>query len=226
MSARPKATETLFWEHLDTRPKYPEPSAERVKLAAQSIPRVLEDVPPNGDGQMKLVASELVQRLQNLGHTLHAAQWAIHQAIEAKRLIFQPTKIDYHFRKVQHEGEPIERRQIEFTDFRVVTTQAWWEWVGKLTPATSASDDERRQKIRDLFKDMKKRFSIMDPGRDRRDKADAKKNGHGFDDLGFYRTADGWVAYEKVSVKNVWYELKPSDVTKLESFFSANMLKK
>lgn len=103
------------------------------------------------------------------------------------------------------------------------STLATWEATNELE---GNSKHPTEQQIRDLYNDMKERFTVMKERRNRQYKGKAKAKGHGFEDFGFYRTADSWVAYEKVAGKNVWYSLKPSDVKKLQSFFPVKTLKK
>jgi hypothetical protein len=95
----------------------------------------------------------------------------------------------------------------------------------KTTEKPEQTPHPSEQDIRDLYNGMKKRFTVIVERRNRQDKNKAKANGHGFDDIGFYRTKDSWVAYKKAPDKIVWYSLKPSDVKKLQSFFPSKSLK-
>src|SRR5262249_21325247 len=72
---------------IDTTPALPEPPPDLVESAARALPTILANVQPRHDGAIALVASNLVKRLQDARHTLAAAQWAIHEAIQAGRLL-------------------------------------------------------------------------------------------------------------------------------------------
>lgn len=74
-------------EEIDTTPTVPRPPAAHIESAGRAIPVVLADVPPDHSGAIRLVAAVLVKRLQDAGHPLVAAHWAIHEAVITNRLV-------------------------------------------------------------------------------------------------------------------------------------------
>ena len=65
------------------------PPANYVELAERAIPNIFANVDPSQGGSIELielVASHLTKRLQDGGHTLAAAQWAIRESVRAGRL--------------------------------------------------------------------------------------------------------------------------------------------
>lgn len=68
-------------------PTIPKPPAKLIEAAERSIPVILADVPSDSMGQTTLPsAAHFVARMQKAGHTLAAAQWAIHESVIAGRL--------------------------------------------------------------------------------------------------------------------------------------------
>lgn len=135
---------------IDVTPTTPKPPPNLIESAARAIPNILANLKPCSDGQIGLVASHLAKQLQDCGHTLAAAQWAIHEAIQAGRLeagrveACPPTVISQVGRRGMF-GLP-DTRQMEwprggrsmiaipqgkpapFDSFKVVATQFLWDW--------------------------------------------------------------------------------------------------
>ena len=78
MSARPA--------RIDTTPAVIRPPEPLIDAAARAIPLVLLNTTHDQSGRPVLPASHLAKRLQEAGHTLAAAHWAVHRAIEAGHL--------------------------------------------------------------------------------------------------------------------------------------------
>ena len=79
---------------LDTTPKHPKPPANSLESAERAIPNILANVEPQHDGTVELVASDLVRQLQDAGHTLAAAHWAVHNAVGGGRLQAKPIEME------------------------------------------------------------------------------------------------------------------------------------
>lgn len=142
---------------LDTTPKARRPSQDRIDAAERDIPRILEDTHPQFDGRTVLRAGSLVEKLRGFGHSLAAAQWAIHQSIESDRLkaeliqwggvinksnvssklvalakladVMQAAVLESGKQRREFE----KRKQIHFENFCVVATESLWEWHNSKT---------------------------------------------------------------------------------------------
>jgi len=151
--------------NIDTSPIVPRPPRELVESAAFAIPGILADVQPNHDGAIELVASNLVNKLRGAGHNLAAAQWAVHEAVQAGRL--KPGRIEMHGpisgsrvggamrwvggaddrHTVWTEGKrwtievPI-GRPAPFESFKVIATEQLWEWWRTQSEAASEAKPE------------------------------------------------------------------------------------
>ena len=72
---------------LDTTPRFPKPDGARIRAAKCGIPAVFENVRPNGIGEQASRAASIANELNQQGHTLAAAHWAIHEAVVEGYLI-------------------------------------------------------------------------------------------------------------------------------------------
>jgi hypothetical protein len=135
---------------IDTTPTTPKPPPPLIEAAARAIPSVLASVPPLHDGAIELVASHLCRQLQDANHSLAAAQWAVHEAIQAGRLKAGRIEVD-----LPSFGQQVGRRAMfglpdtrrmefsgggkstvaipqgkpaPFDTFKVVATPALWQW--------------------------------------------------------------------------------------------------
>src|SRR4029078_1497427 len=86
---------------IDTTPISPRPPEMLVDEAAKAVPPLMADVRPASDGKAVLKASALVLKLREKGHTLSAAEWAIHALAKDHKLI--PERIVVH---LPYLGEP------------------------------------------------------------------------------------------------------------------------
>jgi len=135
---------------IDTTPSCPRPPQQYVDEAAKVVPLVLSDVAPDSDGEVVLIASHLVGKLQKSRHTLAAAQWAIHSLIQVEML--RPARIPIELPSYGHPvgrtmhwsggqrgtiGIP-EGKPAPFEKFQVVATPKLWEWW-RDSQATSAT---------------------------------------------------------------------------------------
>lgn len=134
---------------IDTTPTLPKPPSGLIESAARAIPNILANVQPK-HGAIELVASHLAKRLQDDKHTLAAAEWAIHQAVQAGRLragLIEDTLPSFE-RQVGRRGMfgmPDTRRgewaggervtivipkgkPAPFNKFKVTATESLWEW--------------------------------------------------------------------------------------------------
>lgn len=150
---------------IDSTPQYPQPPQSLIEAAALAIPKVLANVHPEHDGTIGTVASLLARKLREVGHTLAAAHWAIHDYIRSGKL--KPATITIHLpsrgrrvgRSIGHlYGQPRTRqmewsggeevttaipkgRPASFDVFRVIATdQLWLSWkesdVAPIIPST------------------------------------------------------------------------------------------
>src|SRR5262249_19148571 len=136
-------------------PALPEPPPDLVESAARAIPTILANVQPRHDGAIALVASNLVKRLQDARHTLAAAQWAIHDAIQAGRLLAglgavgSPAGVVLGpLGREWHGGEPgavviPKGKPAPFESFTVVATESLWAWWRSLDTAEPGDDEHR-----------------------------------------------------------------------------------
>lgn len=136
---------------IDTTPATPKPPTQFVEAAARDIPSIMANVAPRHDGAIELVASHLTKRLQEAGHTLAAAQWAVHQSVLAGRL--QPGLIEFDLPsfgrvvggEMRHWGGRDDRRidwsgggkatvgvpkgkPAPFDSFKVTAMKTLWTW--------------------------------------------------------------------------------------------------
>jgi hypothetical protein len=139
---------------IDTTPTVPRPPAAHIEEAIRAIPDVLANVPPKQDGTIELVAAHLAKRLQDAKHSLAAAHWSIHAAVQADRLHAELVAVElpsigvpsgswggpaHHWHgggrgtKAIPKGKPA-----PFDCFKVVATEALWEWWRSLDVAGPA----------------------------------------------------------------------------------------
>jgi hypothetical protein len=136
---------------INTTPAHPKPPIQLVEAAMRDVPSILADVPPRHDGAIELVASHLAKCLQHAGHTLSAAQWAVHESVRAGRL--QPGLIETELpsigrvvgQNMRHWGGRDNRRMewtgggkatvaipkdkpAPFDSFKVTATESLWAW--------------------------------------------------------------------------------------------------
>jgi len=76
---------------IDTNPSFPKPPQKLIDAAARQVPEVLGDIRPQHDGTVAIAAARLAKHLQDCGHTLAAANWAVHQLVQEG--MFKPTTI-------------------------------------------------------------------------------------------------------------------------------------
>jgi hypothetical protein len=130
---------------IDTTPAVPRPPATLVEAAARAIPGILANIQPDHDGAVGLEsAAHLASRVQKAGHTLAAAQWAIHEAVRAGRLRAGLVEVELPSMGVPNPewGGPAIRwhgggrgtkvipkgKPTPFDCFKVVATQSLWTW--------------------------------------------------------------------------------------------------
>jgi hypothetical protein len=155
---------------IDTTPTLPQPPRGLVESAAQKIPEILANVPPKQDGVIELIASHLAKRLQDAKHSLAAAHWAIHEAVQAGRLRAGTVEVELASfgRQVGRRamyGLPDTRRMewtgggkstiaipggkpAPFDAFKVTATESLWTWWRSFdassSPADQSSEDADR----------------------------------------------------------------------------------
>ena len=136
---------------IDTTPTLPQPPAAFVEAAGRDIPGVLANVKPHRDGAIEMIASHLAERLHDVGHTLAAAYWAVHEAVRAGRLTpgLIETELPSFGKTVggamRHWGGPDDRRIVwsggqkgtvsiptwkpaPYDNFKVTATESLWAW--------------------------------------------------------------------------------------------------
>ncbi len=84
--AREKAELLKSLPPFDTTPLVPEPPSVYVDAALRHIPELMANVAATPNGVVELLAATLAQQLQEMGHRLAAAEWAIFRAIRAGEL--------------------------------------------------------------------------------------------------------------------------------------------
>ncbi|MSU78423.1 MAG: hypothetical protein EXS16_10050 [Gemmataceae bacterium] len=143
-AGQPARARNVVAPKIDTTPTLPEPSADSIDLASREIPCILANVKPRRDNSIEMIASRLAKRLQDAGHILAAAYWAIHQSVKAGRLraaLIETELPSVASRnpgqggsgRIWHGGEKgivaIPNGQpTPFDCFKVVATESLWEW--------------------------------------------------------------------------------------------------
>lgn len=132
---------------IDTTPTLPKPPTTLIDAAARAIPGVFANAVPKRAGACELVAAHLANRLQAAKNSLAAAQWAIHEAVQAGRL-----RAGTITRELPIIGAPAHQwrgggrgtktipkgKPAPFDCFKVVATEALWEWWRSLDVADPA----------------------------------------------------------------------------------------
>lgn len=138
---------------IDTTPvNLPRPPEPLIDAAARAVPPILADVNSEWNyDEVSLVASDLVQKLVKQGHTRPAASWAVHRLVGEGKLLAKPAydEARTHIRQTGTRGIPglkADTRHTEVTggghsvrsiptgrpapydSFRVVATEALWNW--------------------------------------------------------------------------------------------------
>jgi len=148
---------------VDTTPMLPKPPPALIESAARAIPGIMANIQPKHDGAIELVASDLAKRLQDSEHTLAAAQWAIHEAVGAGRLLTSLIEVQLPSGGRMVGTRPIlgmpdtrrmewtgggkatiaipEGRPAPFDTFKVVATEALWAWWRSLDAAATNKND-------------------------------------------------------------------------------------
>ncbi len=141
---------------IDTTPTLPRPPARLIELAVREIPGALANVQPRHDGAVELIASHLARRLQEAQHTLAAAQWAIHEAIQAGRL--RAGLVEAEMPSFLPRGSKVwqggGRRTIAipkgkpapFDAFKVTATESLWTWWRSIDAGDSQKDERPAEK--------------------------------------------------------------------------------
>lgn len=150
---------------IDTTPIVPKPPEPLIEAAERHIPHVFSNLQPNHEGSIEMPAATLGVQLQKASHTLAAAQWAIHEAVRAGRL--STGRVEEHLptiirpqgnglpaalfpnRNNWHEAErpargmkPIPKgKPAPFDCFKVVATEALWQWWRSLDTANPREDE-------------------------------------------------------------------------------------
>ncbi len=155
---------------IDTTPMTPKPATDLITAADRDIPEILANVPPSPDGTIELVAVQLTKRLQDAGHTLASAEWAVHSAIVAGRLRSGLIEMDTpSFGRsvggaMRYVGGSDDRRMewsggerctvaipqgkpAPFACFKVTATESLWDWWRALAAISSSPDagESRRE---------------------------------------------------------------------------------
>jgi hypothetical protein len=121
---------------IDSTPLSPRPPAAQIDAASRDIPTALADTPPLPNGKIQLVASLLAGKLQQKhAHNLAAAQWAIHDSIDAGRLAVERVSwggVITDTSNREHKKEPtiettLVPKPTSFDNFRVVATESLWQ---------------------------------------------------------------------------------------------------
>jgi hypothetical protein len=148
---------------IDTTPTLPKPPSALIESAARGIPSILANVQPKHDGAIELVASQLAKRLQDAKHTLAAAQWAIHEAIQSGRLrtgliemevpsvgVSGPAGIVWHGGDRGTIPTP-KGKPAPFDAFKVVATESLWAWWRSWDAANDESPADAGQFVEQLL---------------------------------------------------------------------------
>jgi hypothetical protein len=137
---------------IDTTPALPRPAQRFVESAARGIPSILANVEPKHDGTIELIASDLAKQLQDAGHTLAAAQWAIHETNQGGRLRTDVIEVEMPSigipgpgGMVWHGGERgtiaiPEGMPAPFDSFKVTATESLWTWWRSFETESTATD--------------------------------------------------------------------------------------
>jgi hypothetical protein len=158
-----KERPTTNQSDIDTTPAYPEPPNSAIDLAARDIPDIMSNVKLGHKQAIEMVASHLAKQLQDVGHPLAAAHWAIHRSILAGRLV--PGRIEMSAPMVgnivggamRNWGGRNDRRTVwsggqtgtmsipkgkpaPFDHFKVTATDALWTWWRSSAAALSGPD--------------------------------------------------------------------------------------
>jgi hypothetical protein len=166
---------------INTTPTLPKPPVGLVDAAEREIPRILANVAPSHGSAIEVVASHLAKRLQDAGHTLAAAHWAVHRAVLANRL--RPGLIEVDLPSfgrtvggtMRHWGGPDDRhiewtgggtgtvpipkgKPAPFDSFKVTATDSLWAWW-----QTSAAEPPKHVE-RPTSKTKSAAISKADPG--------------------------------------------------------------
>lgn len=172
--AREKAELLKSLPPFDTTPLLPAPPSLFVEAAARHIPELLANVPPRTDGIVEIKAATLAEQLQQKGHTLAAAEWAIHRAIRSGELRAAlivwggviSTGPDGRVRRnefVTSASRPITpETRMQFDKFNVETTDKLWQrWheiaksdVGKPPKGAGQKSDVPSRKVGRPPKDL------------------------------------------------------------------------
>jgi hypothetical protein len=123
---------------IDSTPTLPKPPAALIQAAEFAICSILANVEPDDDRTIELIASHLVQRLKDAKHTLAAAQWAIHEAIQTGRL--RPGLVETEMPSFLPRGSTVwqggqrgtiaipKGKPTPFDSFKVTATESLWTW--------------------------------------------------------------------------------------------------
>ena len=121
------------------------PPEPLVAAAARAVPEILANVDPaRNHGEVSIVASALIEAMVKRGHTRHASCWAVHRLVVSGKLLAKPAynriPIKLSLRQAARRGlgqrlvegwskrEVPEGRPAPPDCFRVVATDALWEW--------------------------------------------------------------------------------------------------
>jgi hypothetical protein len=138
---------------INTTPTLPKPPPALVELAARAIPNLFANAQPRPDGAIELIASHLAKRLQDAKHSLAAAQWAIHEAIQAGRLRAGPVEVELPSVGVRGPGGIVwqgggrgtvaipKEKPAPFDSFKLVATEPLWTWWHSLDAAESPANE-------------------------------------------------------------------------------------
>lgn len=129
---------------IDTTPTLSKPPSKLVTEATKLIPVIIADIMPNGAGSVELVASHLVSKLNNAGHTLASAYWAVHETVRAGQLQTDVIEIrapSFGVPNRSWQGPPViwsggergimhipEGKPTPYANFKVLATAALWPW--------------------------------------------------------------------------------------------------
>ncbi len=124
---------------IDTTPKTTKPLPSDIDAAERTIPKIMEDIKPRDDGLVQMPASHLAKRIQDNGHTLAAAEWAIHQAGAEGRLILSVRFWGGVINLDSPPPEPLRppsqsptSRRVGFENLDAAATDALWAWRDEL----------------------------------------------------------------------------------------------
>jgi len=150
-------------DKIDTTPISPRPPDSFVDKAAIAVPFLLSDIKPDSIGNVSVVAGGLVGMLQAKGHTLAAAEWAVHRLIELGMLTtdrielaipmthrfpdtgmrFGPRHLVANEPQFQTAFYSIpEGRPAPFSSFQVIATPKIWTWWHAAESANSRSIEQ------------------------------------------------------------------------------------